>query len=127
ALIDIIAAASSPSSLAYNGSPQPGGTPSATATTLAPTASPDLRSASMYASSSGTCSAQGLENGLPSTAVQSCERGTTSPIWTRQPRTVTPRRANHFFATTAAATRIVVSRAELRPPPRGSRMPYFCQ
>jgi hypothetical protein len=28
---------------------------------------------------------------------------------------------------TAAATRIVVSRADERPPPRGSRMPYFCQ
>ena len=26
-----------------------------------------------------------------------------------------------------AATRTVVSRAEARPPPRGSRMPYFCQ
>jgi hypothetical protein len=31
------------------------------------------------------------------------------------------------LAITAAATRIVVSRALLRPPPRGSRMPYFCQ
>ena len=30
-------------------------------------------------------------------------------------------------AMTAAATRMVVSRALLRPPPRGSRMPYFCQ
>ena len=35
--------------------------------------------------------------------------------------------ASHFLAITAAATRMVVSRALLRPPPRGSRMPYFCQ
>ena len=32
-----------------------------------------------------------------------------------------------IFAITAAATRMVVSRADERPPPRGSRMPYFCQ
>ena len=35
--------------------------------------------------------------------------------------------SSHFFAITAAATRMVVSRAEERPPPRGSRMPYLCQ
>src|SRR3546814_7190519 len=46
ALIDIIAAASSASSLPYTGSPQPGGTPSATTATRAPTESPDLRRAS---------------------------------------------------------------------------------
>ena len=37
------------------------------------------------------------------------------------------RSASHCLAMTAAATRIVVSRALLRPPPRGSRRPYFCQ
>src|SRR3546814_9170364 len=80
ALIDIIAAASSASSLPYTGPPQPGGTPSATTATRAPTESPDLRRASMNVSSSGTCAASGQKNGLSSTALQSCEHGTTSPI-----------------------------------------------
>ena len=127
ALIDIIAAARPASSLPYTGSPQPGGTPSATTRTRAPTESPDLRSASMYASSSGTWAASGQKNGLSSTTAQSWPRGTISPICAMCPRTRTPwRSASHFFATTAAATRMVVSRAEERPPPRGSRMPYFC-
>src|SRR3546814_3000668 len=51
ALIDIIADASSASSLPYTGPPQPGGTPSATTATRAPTETPDLRRASMNVTS----------------------------------------------------------------------------
>src|SRR3546814_3242592 len=109
-------------------SPQPGGTPSATTATRAPTESPDLRRASMNVSSSGTCAASGQKNGLSSTALQSCEHGTTSPICARCPRTHTPKRsASHFFAITAAATRIVVSRADERPPPRSEEHTYELQ
>ena len=81
----------------------------------------------MYASSSATCAASGQKNGLSSMAAASKPSGSTSPSCDNQPRTAIPRDASHFFAITPAATRIVVSRALLRPPPRGSRMPYFCQ
>ena len=82
----------------------------------------------MKASSSGTWAASGQKNGLSSTTDQSHARGVIVCSWLTQARTVTPKRSrSHFLAMTPAATRIVVSRAELRPPPRGSRMPYFCQ
>src|SRR3990167_2498687 len=128
ALMLIIAAASSASSLPYTGSPQPGGTLVATTSTRAPTESPDLRKASMKASISPTWLASGQKKGLASMADASKLRGTMSAICETWPRMAMPwRSASHLRAITAAATRMVVSRAELRPPPRGSRMPYFCQ
>jgi hypothetical protein len=51
-----------------------------------------------------------------------------SPICVMQPRNTMPCfSASHFLATAPAATMGAVSRAEERPPPRGSRMPYFFQ
>ena len=65
------------------------------------------------------------EERIVSTTPASNPAGTMSPSCDSQPRTRTPRRsASHFFAITPAATRIVVSRALLRPPPRGSRAPF---
>jgi hypothetical protein len=79
------------------------------------------------ASSSATCAASGQKNGLlrpRSSRSRAARRRRSAPGAAHahaelfaQPR----------LAITAAATRIVVSRADERPPPRGSRMPYFCQ
>ena len=53
---------------------------------------------------------------------------TGTPICCMQPRNTMPCcRASHFFATAPAATMGAVSRADERPPPRGSRRPYFCR
>ena len=53
---------------------------------------------------------------------------TGTPICVMQPRNTMPYFcASHFLATAPAATVGAVRRAEERPPPRGSRMPYFCQ
>ena len=82
----------------------------------------------MNASISPTWEASGQKNALLSTASQSNAPGRRSPICATCARTrIEKFSASHFLATTPAATRIVVSRAELRPPPRGSRTPYFCQ
>ena len=51
-----------------------------------------------------------------------------SPICVMQPRNTVPYfSTSHFLATAPAATIGAVSRADERPPPRGSRMPYFFQ
>src|SRR5690606_32222625 len=80
----------------------------ATTSTRAPTESPDLRNASMYASSSGTCGAWGQKKGLPSMTSASNPAGTTSPSWATQRRPTRPRRwDSHFLAMVPAATGIV--------------------
>ena len=70
----------------------------------------------------------GHDSALPAATLQSIAAGTSAPTCATHARTVTPcRPASQRFAITPAATRIVVSRAELRPPPRGSRTPYLCR
>src|SRR3546814_12275848 len=119
ALVTGVQTCALPICLPYTGSPQPGGTPSATTATRAPTESPDLRRASMNVSSSCTCAASGQKNGLSSTALQSCEHRTTSPLCTRCPTTHTPKRSSsHFSTIPATATRIVDSPADDTSPPR---------
>ena len=128
ALIDISAWAMSASSRSNTGSPHPGGTPAATTSTFAPTESPSLDSRCMYASSSGTWAGFGQKNGLSSAAAASCTERSSSigPSWERCPRTRVPKRsASTRLAIAPPATRIAVSRAEERPPPRWSRRPYF--
>ena len=51
-----------------------------------------------------------------------------SPSWLMQPLNVVPYCCcSHFLAIAAAPTTGAVRRADERPPPRGSRMPYLCQ
>ena len=96
--------------------------------TRAPTESPDLRNAFMYCSSCGNHAGIGPEERLSSTVLPVECPGRIRPDPARQAAHAHPCcSASHFLAITAAATRMVVSRAELRPPPRGSRMPYLCQ
>jgi len=53
---------------------------------------------------------------------------TGTPICCMQPRNSVPCCSrSHFLATAPAATMGAVRRAEERPPPRGSRRPYFCR
>ena len=53
---------------------------------------------------------------------------TGTPICAMQPRNCVPYfSSNHFLATAPAATIGAVSRADERPPPRGSRRPYLCR
>jgi len=80
---------------------------------------------SRYASQRGTVHGSGQKNGLLPTSAQSqrARSMAISPIWTRAPRMVTP--GSTLAAMAPAATRIAVSRAEERPPPRWSRMPYL--
>ena len=119
ALMLIRAWARSASRRSNTGSPSPGGTPLATTSTRAPMESPDFLSASMKRAISSATSASGQKNGLRSTSSQSKAAGRSGPSWARWPRTRMPARSRrYFFATPPAATLIVVSRADDRPPPR---------
>src|SRR5256885_16658703 len=51
----------------------------------------------------------------------------TTEIYTLSLHDALPISRSHFFAIAPAATRTSVSRADARPPPRASRMPYFCR
>ena len=67
-----------------------------------------------------------VKNGLLSTAVQSLTSSGIPPKLTRQARIFIFRfSSSHFLATAPAATVGAVRRAELLPPPRGSRIPNF--
>ena len=70
----------------------------------------------------------GAKKGLFGTCSQLSKGITMSPICVMQPRNTVPYfSASHFLATAPAATIGAVRRADERPPPRGSRMPYFFQ
>ena len=70
----------------------------------------------------------GAKKGLFGTCSQLSKGIAMSPICAMQPRNTVPYfSSSHFLATAPAATIGAVSRAEERPPPRGSRMPYFFQ
>ncbi len=72
--------------------------------------------------------ALGAKKGLFGICASSSKGMAMSPICVIQPTKRVPCFcASHFFATAPAATVGAVSRAEARPPPRGSRRPYFCQ
>jgi len=94
---------------------------------IAPTDEPALRVSSSRSSNAFTASASGEKKGLLSTSAQDqlSRLILCGPICTRAARISTC--GTILRATAPAATRIAVSRAEERPPPRGSRMPYFCQ
>ena len=75
-----------------------------------------------------TTLASAAKNGLLFTSSQLANGMIFSPIWVMWPRMTMPNcSASHFLAIAPAATRTAVSRADERPPPRGSRMPYLCQ
>ena len=119
ALMLIRARARSASRRSNTGSPSPGGTPLATTSIRAPMESPDFLSASMKRAISSAAAGSGQKNGLRSTSSQSNAAGRIGPSCARWPRTRMPARSRrYFFATAPAATRIAVSRAEERPPPR---------
>ena len=126
ALMPISAAARSASSLPYNGAPSPGGTPTASSAITAPIEEPALRTRSRQSSHTGTMAASGQLNGLHPTSSQSQRAGSTpcGPSCASAPRMRTPGPSTRR-ATAPAATRVAVSRADDRPPPRGSRSPYF--
>ena len=115
----IKAPASSASSLPNTGSPKPTGTLAAVTVTLAPTESPSRRNASINAAMSPTAAGSGQKNGFPSTAFGSTTSNAKSPICARWPRMTVPVVvARYLRAMAPAATRIAVSRADARPPPR---------
>ena len=126
ALRPIMACAMSASSLSNSGSPQPTGTPVASTTMRAPTESPALRSASMAASSCAIWLALGAKKGFWCTCSQPSKAMSMSPSALMPPRKPMPCcSASHLRATAPAPTMGAVRRAELRPPPRGSRRPYL--
>ncbi|MNY21290.1 hypothetical protein D3C86_1548240 [compost metagenome] len=119
ALMLIIAWAMSASRRSKTGSPRPGGTPSATTVTFAPMESPSFFRPRISSSRASILSASAQKNGFCSTRSQSLIASGMSPIWVRQPRITMPNFcARYFFAIAPAATRMAVSRAEERPPPR---------
>src|SRR6185503_8342363 len=84
------------------------------------------RSSSMNCSSFGTIPGSGEKKGFSPTASQDLNAILFGPICARWPRTSTPYRSrSHFFAIAPAATRIAVSRAEARPPPRRSQAVFL--
>ena len=119
ALMLISAWAMSASRRSKTGSPSPAGTPLATTVTFAPMESPSFFSARISSSNASILSGSGQKNGFCSTCDQSLISSGISPIWVRQPRISMPNfSARYFLAIAPAATRIAVSRAEERPPPR---------
>ena len=124
ALIPIKAWAKSASSRSKTGSPKPTGTFSAITVSFAPIESPSFFNSRINSSNFSTALSSGQKNGLLFTLSQSIlsiVRGAifTSPIWLKKPRTSMPNCSRkYFFAIAPAATRIAVSRAEERPPPR---------
>ena len=122
----IRALAMSASSLSRTGAPRPAGTPAATTSITAPVDEPALRTPSRKVSHSFAVSASGHQKGLFSTSPQSQRPRSIrcGPIWMRAPRIATPP-PRTLRATAPAATRMAVSRALARPPPRWSRTPYF--
>ena len=94
----------------------------------APQESPALRRSSMYASSRGMSLTFAAKNGLFGTCSSDSNGMASSPSCDMCPVKLTPWCSrSHFLATAPAPTIGAVRRAELRPPPRGSRRPYLCQ
>ena len=127
-----IAFARSASSRSNTGSPSPGGTPRTRHSITPPTESPSLRTALMRSIIAAAVAGCGQRTAVASTsarvgnfssaatgAMMSCTCVTNARVSTP------PASARIFFAMAPAATRPIVSRAELRPPPRWSRTPYL--
>src|SRR5258708_4120985 len=97
------------------------GPPEATRGVLphAPAAGPFLRTWPRYPSDAGAACRSGHQKGLSSIASQSQRARSIlcGPIWITAPRMVTPA-PRILRAIAPAATRLAVSRAEARPPPR---------
>jgi hypothetical protein len=72
--------------------------------------------------------ALGAKKGFSGICAASSKGISISPSWLIQPLKVVPYCAfSHLRATAPAATVGAVSRADERPPPRGSRRPYLRQ
>ena len=103
----------------------PTGTPRATTSMRAPQLSPCFLSSSTNASMRAMSLALAAKNGLSATWCQPSKGIAMSPIALRWPKKLVPQCSrSHFFAIAAAPTAGAVSRADARPPPRGSRRPY---
>ena len=129
ALMPIIAYAMSASSLSNSGSPSPAAPSCATTRSAAPTESPALRSSSMSCLElRNDRSHRARRTGCSSTSAQrrTGSRCRRSAACSRAPGCRSCSRS-HFLATAPAATIGAVSRADERPPPRGSRRPYLRQ
>ena len=133
---DSIALARSASSLSNTGSPSPGGTPRATASTTPPSESPAFRASSMRSIMRSAVAASGQRTMLASTASRvtvaastvasmSATRSTQATMSTGWSPRAAAQLASSWRATAPAATRPTVSRALARPPPCQARMPYF--
>ena len=85
---------------------------------MAPTDEPFLRTPSRKSAKPAAALASGQKNGLRSTSAQSqaARSIVCDPIWISAARTLRP--GTILRAMAPAATRIAVSRAEARPPPR---------
>ncbi len=119
ALILIRPRARSASSLSNTGSPRPGGTFEAITLIFAPIESPCSRKSSMNFSSSPIRAGSAQKNGLLSTKSKSRASSSIGPSCDTKPRISTPNRSRRYFLAIAPdATRIVVSLADARPPPR---------
>ena len=94
--------------------------------TRAPAELPALRVSSRNVSQTGTISASGHQKGFDfvSFQFQRVRSMAWGPIWTTAPRMTMPCPST-LRARPPAATRMAVSRALERPPPRWSRMPYL--
>ena len=131
ALIASIAPARPLSSLSNTGSPSPAGAPTATHSTTPPTESPAAFASAISASILTAASGSGQRTAVRSTAsrvTSSAGSGPASMSFTRWTKAVTrmPRRSRRKTPASApAATWAAVTRAEDRPPPRWSRIPYL--
>ncbi len=101
------------------GSPSPTGTFVAITEIFAPTELPSFSKSCMYCSISGTLSGSGQKNGLFSTSSSKTCSALIGPSCDKYPLISIPAIfCKYFLAMAPAATRIAVSRAEERPPPR---------
>ena len=130
ALIASIAFARSLSSLSKTGSPSPGGTPRTEHSTTPPRESRASRVRSISSTMRAAASGSGQRTGVFSTSARVTVSGSTSASMSLVRLTYavhsTPKRSpRNRRATAPAATWPTVTRAEERPPPLGSRIPYF--
>ena len=128
--MESIALPKSASNLSKTGLPSPAGSPSILHRITPPTESPPLRAfltSSIILSAVGLCGQRiGVASISASVGVWTMAGieirftlSTHAVIFTPSPK----KRFKIFFAIAPAATRPIVSRAELLPPPRGSRKP----
>ncbi|MNE45976.1 hypothetical protein D3C80_1402940 [compost metagenome] len=119
ALMPIMAWAMSASSRSNTGSPSPTGTLRAMTATLAPMLLPSFLRARMYSSRASSLPASGKKKGFCSIWLASKASALMGPSWERKPTISMPCIClRYFLAMAPAATRMAVSRAEERPPPR---------